>query len=143
MRRTMLSVLWVGSVLLAIAGLTVASHSTASAALDGTTPLLCSVTSMSECDASGQCEKQNPARHPDFPTFLKINVPGKVITTAAPDSRKTEIKSVTRLDGRLILNGGENGRGWAATIAEDTGRMAAGIVAEDFTLAIFGTCTSP
>jgi hypothetical protein len=143
MRKTMLSLLWVGSGLLVIVGLIVASYSTASAALDGTTPLLCSVTTMTECDASGQCENQSPTRHPDFPSMLKINVPGRVITTAAADSRKTEIKSVTRLDGRLILNGGENGRGWAATIAEDTGRMAAGIVADDFTLALFGTCTSP
>lgn len=143
MRKTVLNVLWVVGILLVMGGLTVASHSPASAALDGTTPLLCSVTSMSECDASGQCEKQNPARHPDFPSILKINVPGKVITTAAPDSRKTEIKSVSRIDGRLILTGGENGRGWATTIAEDTGRMAAGIVADDFTLAIFGTCATP
>ena len=143
MRKTMWSLSWVGGVLVLIVGLTVVPSSTASAALDGSTPLVCAVTSMSECDASGQCERQNPARHPDFPSVLKINVPGRVITTAAPDSRKTEIQSVTRLDGRLILNGGENGRGWAATIAEDSGRMAAGIVADDFTLALFGTCTSP
>jgi len=143
MRNALLNVVWALGFVLVLGGLTVASRSTASAAMDGTTPLLCSVTTIMECDASGQCEKQNPARHPDFPSLLKINVPGKVITSGAPDSRKTEIKSVAHLDGRLILTGGENGRGWAATIAEDNGRMAAGIVADDFTLAIFGACTAP
>jgi len=124
-------------------GLTVGPHSTASAALDGSTPLLCSVTTVMECDASGQCERHNPTRHPDFPPFLRVNVPGRTITMGASDARKSEIKSTTRLDGRLILHGGENGRGWAATIAEDSGRMAAGVVADEFTFALFGTCTAP
>lgn len=72
-----------------------------------------------------------------------MNVPAKTITLSPADSKKSEIKSVTRLDGRLILHGGENGRGWAATIAEDSGRMAAGVVADDFASTLFGTCTTP
>jgi hypothetical protein len=124
-------------------GLTAGPHSTASAAMDGSTPLICAVTTVMECDASGQCDRQNAARHPDFPALLRINVPAKTITLGTADARKSEIKSVTRLDGRLILHGGENGRGWAATIGEDSGRMAAGIVADDFTFNLFGTCTTP
>ena len=59
------------------------------------------------------------------------------------DGRKSEIKAVTRLDGRLILHGGENARGWAATVAEDTGRMTAGIVTDAFAFTLFGACTAP
>ena len=44
---------------------------------------------------------------------------------------------------RVNLHGGENGRGWAATIAEETGRMAASVVADEFTFALFGACTTP
>jgi hypothetical protein len=132
-----------GVLLVLLAALTGGPHATASAAMDGSAPLVCSVTSMLECDGSGQCERQNPARHPDYPSVLRINVPGRVITGAAADSRKTEIKSVSRLDGHLVLNGSENGRGWAASMAEDSGRMAAGIVADDFTLSLFGICTTP
>lgn len=128
---------------LIVLGLTVGPHSTVSAAMDGSTPLICAVTTVMECDISGQCDRQNPARHPDFPALLRINVPAKTITLGTADARKSEIKSVTRLDGRLILHGGENGRGWAATIGEDSGRMAAGIVAEDLTFSLFGTCTTP
>jgi hypothetical protein len=132
----------VGIALVAL-GLTLGPHSTVSAAMDGSTPLICAVTTVMECDGSGQCERQNPARHPDFPALLRINVPARTITLGTVDAKKSEIKSVTRLDGRLILHGGENGRGWAATIGEDSGLMAAGIVAEDLTFSLFGTCTTP
>jgi hypothetical protein len=132
----------VGIVLVTL-GLTAGPPSTAAARVDGSTPMMCSVTTVMECDASGQCERHNPTRHPDFPPFLRINIPARTITMGGADDRKSQIMSTTRLDGRLILHGGENGRGWAATIAEDSGRMAAGVVADDFTFALFGTCTAP
>jgi hypothetical protein len=82
--------------------------------------------------------------HPHFPSILRVNVPQRVIVGGGgPDGRKSEIKSVTRLDGRLVLHGGENGRGWAATVAEDTGRMSAGIVTDTFAFNLFGACASP
>lgn len=143
MMSTSVTTLQLAGIVLVTLGLTVGTHSTASAALDGSTPLLCAVSTVMECDASGQCERHNPTRYPDFPSLLRVNVPGRTITLGTPDGRKSEIKSATRLDGRLILHGGENARGWAATIAEDTGRMSAGVVADDFTFALFGACTAP
>jgi hypothetical protein len=50
---------------------------------------------------------------------------------------------VARIDGRLILTGGEHGRGWAATVAEESGRMSAGIVTDTFAFNMFGACTTP
>ena len=47
------------------------------------------------------------------------------------------------VDGELILQGGENGRGWSATINEDSGRMAAALVDNDYTFSLFGGCTVP
>ena len=115
----------------------------AAAAYDGSAPLDCAVNTVMECDDSGQCQRQAASGASQFPPLLRINVPQRLISAAGADGRKTEIKSVTRLDGRLILHGGENGRGWAATIVEDTGRLSAGIVSDDFTLALFGACTTP
>ncbi len=66
---------------------------------------------------------------------------GQTVTTGA--ARKSPLKSVTRLDGQLILQGGENGRGWSATIDEETGRMAIAIVDNDYTFSLFGACTIP
>jgi hypothetical protein len=113
------------------------------AGYDGSTPLLCAINTVMECDGSGECHRHTAAEHPDFPSFIRINVGQRLITDGQQSARKTEIKAVTQLDGRLILHGGENGRGWAATIAHDTGRMSAGVVASDFTFALFGACTTP
>ena len=126
-----------------VALLTIGSMpATASAAFDGSRPLLCAITTVMECDGTGQCHRYTQAQHPDFPAFLRVNVAERLIT-ADDTPRKTEIKSTSHLDGRLILHGGENGRGWAATIAEDTGRMSAGVVADSYTFALFGACTHP
>ena len=123
----------------------VAPYTAVAANLDGSKPLLCAVNTIMECDGSGQCLRLASDRHPDFPAFLRVNVADRTITdgNGGAESRTTAIKTVTRLDGRLILHGGENGRGWAATIAESTGRMAAGVVADEFAFALFGACTTP
>jgi hypothetical protein len=123
--------------------LPVAMPRAASAVLDGSAPFLCAITTIMECDDTGHCQRHTTQQHPDFPSFLRVNVREGMITGGDSSGRKTEIKSSTRLDGRLILHGGENGRGWAATIAEDTGRMTAGVVAADFTFTLFGACTTP
>ena len=116
----------------------------AGAALDGSSPLLCAISTIMECDGTGQCQRHTAHQHPDFPAFLRINVDARRITDGTrKGGRTTEIRSAARLQGRLILQGGENGRVWSATIAEDTGRMAAGIVADEFTFALFGSCTNP
>ena len=110
------------------------------AAFDGSTPMLCALSTIMECDASGECERHNLAEHPDV-LFLRVNVKERKITAGA--SRQTEIKTTSRMDGKLILQGGENGRGWTATITEATGRLSAGIAADDFTFSLFGACTNP
>jgi hypothetical protein len=107
---------------------------------DGSRPFLCAVATVMECDGSGQCERHiNDAS--SVPTFIRIDVGAQTVTAGA--SRRTTLRSATRLDGQLILQGGENGRGWSATIEEETGRMAAAIVDNDYIFSIFGGCTIP
>src|SRR5262249_25637392 len=140
MTTTILTLLATGLVVLA---LVIGAPIEAVAALDGSTPMLCAVSTVMEGDATGKCVRITPDVHPDFPSFLRVTVPQRVIVDGGPGARKSEIKSGTRLDGHLILAGGENGRGWTATVAEDTGRMSAGIVTDTFAFNLFGACTSP
>jgi hypothetical protein len=128
---------------LAALGLVGVMPTPARAALDGSKPMLCAISTIMECDASGDCQKHPALQSPDFPTFIRISLPDKRITDASGGGRSTEIRSSSRLDGRLIIQGGENGRGWSATIAEATGRMSAGVVADEYTFALFGACTAP
>ena len=59
-------------------------------------------------------------------------------------SAKSELYTGTvNLNGRLVLQGGENGRGWSATIDEANGVMSAAVVDEDHTFSLFGACTTP
>ena len=110
------------------------------ASFDGSTPMLCAISTIMECDSGGQCERHSSTDQPDV-IFLRVDVKERKITGGK--ARQTEIKSAARMDGRLILQGGESGRGWTATITEETGRLAAGVVADDFTFALFGACTNP
>ena len=107
---------------------------------DGSRPLLCGVTAILECAASGQCER-HIADDESAPAVLRFDVAGQTVTTGA--ARRSPLKSVARLDGQLILQGGENGRGWSATIHEDSGRMAVAIVDNDYTFSLFGACSLP
>jgi hypothetical protein len=105
---------------------------------DGSRPFLCAVTNIMECDASGQCDRHADAVN--APKFLRVDVPGRAISAGAKTS---QLKNVSRVDGELILQGGEHGRGWSATIDEESGRMAAAVVDNDYIFSVFGACTIP
>ena len=112
----------------------------AGAALDGSTPMLCAPATVMECDAS-KCERQT-GDDADLPSFVRVDVPNKMVT-AVPGGKQTAIKTVARLDGRLVLQGSESGRSWTATIAEDSGKISIAVVDQDHTFAIFGACVTP
>jgi hypothetical protein len=102
--------------------------------------MLCSIATVLECDAS-KCERAT-TDDADLPNFVRVDVPKRLVT-AVPGDKQTTIKFSERLDGRLVLHGGENGRGWTATIAENSGRMSIAVVDQDHTFAIFGACVTP
>ena len=128
------------AVLIFAIGATLAVPPPVTAALDGSTPMLCSIAAVLECDAS-KCERAT-TDDADLPNFVRVDVPKKLVT-AVPGGKQTTIKFSERLDGRLVLHGGENGRGWTATIAENSGRMSIAVVDQDHTFAIFGACVTP
>ena len=107
---------------------------------DGSRPLLCAVASVMECDDQGKCERHLKDDHEHSITFLRIDVGAKTVKAG---DRTATVKAVSNIDGKLILQGGENGRGWSATIEENTGRMAAAVGDDDYTFSIFGGCTLP
>src|SRR2546428_7210397 len=108
---------------------------------DGSKPLLCAMMAMWECDGSGQCERR-AVESRDLPTFLIVDAVKRTLTGTGSDERRAEIKSATHLDGRLILQGGDAGRGWSATIAQNTGNNAIAHLEHDFTLLVSRGCTT-
>ena len=125
-----------------------ASLAAQAADFDGSKPLLCSVTSITECTADGGCQKTT-LENAGMPQFLKLDVPNKTIAPAPSiEGRKpTPIERMERVEGKLILQGAEDGienvhdgLGWTAAISEETGRFILTASGEEVAFVVFGAC---
>ena len=128
----------VSTLVIALTG--AAELAAAAGPFDGSRPFLCAVTTIMECGAGGQCERHLPDGV-NSPSFIRIDLAAQSVSADA--GKKSQLKSVAHVDGELILQGSENGRGWSATVDEGTGRMAAAVIDNDYTFSLFGSCTIP
>ena len=110
---------------------------------DGSAPMLCAVTAVSECTADGKCERSAPQAGNNLPTFMRVDVKGNVLRADDGSGRKTEIKASSVVDDQLMLQGIENGKAWNMVIKSDTGRWGGSVVEDDGSFALFGACTLP
>jgi hypothetical protein len=92
--------------------------------LDGSVPLLCAVVETFECSENGDCQ-QGTAQSINFPQFLKINFKTKIISgnRVGGEERTTKIENMEHSNGKLILQGTQNGKGWSMVITEAIGKM--------------------
>lgn len=112
------------------------------AQFDGSSPLLCAVIQVIECGAGGDCYPVQP-EIANIPRFLKINFKKKTISGTEENGRKevTEIKNFERTNGKMVLQGSENGRGWTMVISEETGKVSATVSDDQVGFIIFGAST--
>jgi hypothetical protein len=66
-----------------------------------------------------------------------------MLVGAGNDAQKAEVDNVQHANGRLVRQGGQDGRGWSLVMLEDTGRMSAVVADGDGAYVIFGACTAP
>lgn len=116
---------------------------------DGSKPVICASSEVHECVAGGDCVRRT-AGGVDAPDFFRINFKKKIITTTtrAMIQRTTKIERSETVDGKLILQGVEDGHkdmqdglGWSLSIAEPSGRMVLTASGENEAFIIFGACT--
>jgi len=114
------------------------------AEMDGSTPIICAMVMATECDRFGVCEPIDPAAA-GIPPFLRISAGGKTLEATDGSGRKSPIQSFTvaKEQKRLLLQGGENGRVWSASIGQQGGEMTAAIVDHDGGFVVSGSCTLP
>ena len=117
---------------------------------DGSKLLLCTVTDVTECLAGEKC-KEVGAEAINLPRFLWIDVGKKILHSkmTGDETRKSQIDQVKKVNGKLMLQGAEqgwddvtSGFGWTIAIVEDTGQMvltASGYLVGDVA---FGVCTT-
>ena len=115
---------------------------------DGSRPLLFSVISVMECTPDNGCRSVT-IESVDLPRFLKIDLNKKTIgPVSESDARPgSTIERVERVDGKLILQGAEDGYesvrdglGWTIAIAEGTGRVVMTASGDQVAFVVFGAC---
>ena len=118
---------------------------------DGSKELICAVMDLVECQPGGKCQ-QVTAEDVGIPQFLKINFKEKKISATHADGsqRSTAIENFEKIDGKLIIQGAEDGIegvrdgvGWSLAIAEETGKTVLTASGDEVGFVIFGACTLP
>ena len=113
---------------------------------DGSKPLLMSVVRVLECTPDGSCHEVPPASV-ELPRFLKIDFAKKSIkpADAKDDSLATTIERQEVVDGKLILQGSEDGYenvrdglGWTIAISGQDGQVVMTASGEQVAFVIFG-----
>jgi hypothetical protein len=116
---------------------------------DGSKTLLFSVIDVIECTPTDGCGEVT-AESIALPQFLKIDFKKKIVTPAQKIEGRTGtlIERMERVDGKLILQGAEDGiedvrdgLGWTLAIAEDTGKAVLTGSGHEVAFVIFGACT--
>jgi hypothetical protein len=106
---------------------------------DGSVPLVCVPLAVTECGAEGECQKGTP-QSVNLPQFFSVDFKTMTIR-AVEQNRESAIKTVDRVNGKMILQGVQGQHGWTLIIAEDTGQMSATISGPGAGYVIFGSCT--
>jgi hypothetical protein len=106
---------------------------------DGSVPLVCVPLAVTECGAEGECQKGTP-QSVNLPQFFRVDFKTMTIR-AVEENRESGIKTVDRVNGKMILQGVQGQLGWTMIIAEDSGQMSATIAGAMEGYIIFGSCT--
>ncbi len=119
----------------------IAPFSVAAGDFDGSKQLLAAITEGIECGPDGQCLEVTP-EDINIPAFLKINFEEKEISGTRENGEiaSTRIENIAHMDGKVILQGAENGRGWSMVITEATGKMALTASGDQVGFILFGNC---
>lgn len=121
----------------------------ASADYDESAVFTCASVDVMECLPVAGCNRVS-ADAVGLPRFFKVDVENKQLTAAhADDTRKTAIERVEEVEGKLMLQGAEEGRegvrdglGWTMSVDIDSGDMVLTASGEGVAFVVFGACTS-
>ena len=109
--------------------------------IDGSSPCLCAITRVIECDSQGECAEIQPEAV-NIPTFIKIDFKDKTLGSLNSNgSKTTAIKNFEQADEHLVLQGAENKRAWSMMVTGETGKMSASVSGEGYGFLLFGSCT--
>jgi hypothetical protein len=116
---------------------------------DGSRPMVCAVIKAIECTPSAGCIEVS-LESAGLPRFSVIDAKKKVLhpTKESGINRVSAIKQIESVDGKLILQGAEDGLedvrdglGWTIAIGEDTGELVLTASGDGVAFVVYGACT--
>ena len=128
-------------VMIAVLGLLL----TGSAAADDVSKsnrMLCSISKVLVCFEGVDCLSVLPFEV-GVPRFIIVDVKKKLLTTtkASAENRSTPVANVLREEGRILLQGVEQGRAYGILIDEESGELTGAVARDALTVSAFGACT--
>jgi len=113
---------------------------------DGSAPVICGTTAVTECGADGRCQR-GTATDVNFPAIFQVDAAGKKLrnlhSNPGEQGKESPIRNVDHANGKMILSGAEGDRGWSVLIHESTGQMSAAVAGDGEGFVIFGQCALP
>ena len=115
---------------------------------DGSKTLTCANQQVNECLPAQRCRMVAP-QSVNLPNFFHVDTGNKMITGKHDGGidASTPIERLEHMDGKLILQGADNGiegvpdgNGWTLVIEEDTGKMSITASGDGFVIVAFGAC---
>lgn len=134
-----------------LVSLVLLASSAIAGSFDGSQSLVCAAMDVVECLPGGEC-KRVLAEDIDFPDFLQLNFKDKLIRAEQMGRKdlKTDIERMESVDGKLILQGAEDGRegtkdglGWTMAIDEESGKLVFSASGTEVAFVVFGACVVP
>jgi hypothetical protein len=133
----------ISSSILVLCSAVLVSSGVSAAGFDGSANLVCSSVDVVGCTDGPTC-LQAHARDFDLPDFVFVDFSGKVVRATDESGLKevSPIKSISKSEKQIVLQGFENHRGWTLAIDRETGRMAVTSTESEVSFMIFGACTA-
>jgi hypothetical protein len=110
---------------------------------DRSAPLLCAVTKVVDCGATGDCYDVMP-EEVNISSFIKIDFAKKKVDEVGKGDnlRTTTFKNFEQMEGKTIIQGAEHGRAWSILVSDTEGTMSATVTDDGYVFTIFGACTA-
>jgi len=115
---------------------------------NGSKDLMCACIRVIQCGPDGNCVQVTPEEI-SIPQFMSMNFEQETISAPqwGEDQPPSRIKNLEHIDGKLVLQGAEDGvkdvhdgLGWTIAISEETGKMVITGSGEQMGIVIFGAC---
>ena len=110
--------------------------------LTGTDRFLCASQEVTYCDEYYGCNSGSPALW-NMPAFIQVDLAKKMLSTprTSAEQRHSPFTHSQRENGRIYVQGVENGRAFSLVIVEETGLASLAIAIDGITVSVFGACT--